>query len=47
MKTVTYKNSIIKKVKRGVWHVMETRGGFATGKATFTGTLAECKAALR
>lgn len=46
MKTIIHKGTKIRQEKRGVWHVMETRGGFPTGKKTFTGTLAECKSAL-
>ncbi len=34
------------KTHRGMWDVMETRAGHLTGKATFTGTMKEVRAAL-
>ena len=32
---------------KGMWDIMESRGGQLTGKSTFTGTIKEIRAALK
>jgi hypothetical protein len=50
MKTITRTlkdGTTLRRVRRGLWDIMETRGGVKTGRASFAGTLAECRAAIR
>jgi len=41
--------SVVRKnaTHKGMWDIMETRAGMLTGKASFTGTMKEVRAAIR